>query len=90
MYSQNLAAHPQASKAALPGRLQLFRDSRVRSAPSNTRAARALAGHCLATLGPHTGMTFLNAAARDDKLPKKTRQFYAQALAEMDRHTVEH
>ena len=63
---------------------QLFRESRVRGAPSNTKAARTLAGYCLAALGPHAGMAFLNAAARDDKLPKKTRQFYAHALNAMN------
>jgi len=67
---------------------RLFRESRVRGAPSNSKAASQLAGHCLAALGPHAGMAFLNAAARDDKLPKKTRQFYAQALMEMERRTA--
>jgi hypothetical protein len=67
---------------------QLFRESRVRGAPSNSKAASQLAGHCLAALGPHAGMAFLNAAARDDQLPRKTRQFYAQALMEMERRTA--
>lgn len=67
---------------------QLFRASRVRGAPSNSKAASQLAGHCLAALGPHAGMAFLNAAARDDKLPNKTRQFYAHALMEMERRTA--
>jgi hypothetical protein len=65
--------------------LHLFKESRVRGAPSNTKAARSLAGHCAAALGPKHFMAFLNQAARDDHLPKKTRQFYSHALQEMER-----
>lgn len=74
-YTTNLALH-------------LFKESGVEGPPSETRAANALGGHCLASLGPRAGMDFLNQAARDDDLPKRTRQFFAHALQEMERAGV--
>lgn len=66
--------------------VRLLNEAKVDGSPSSdTKAARDLAGYCLGTFGVTKGMAFLNQAARDDRLPKKARQFYAHALQEMER-----
>ncbi|MDY6980141.1 MAG: hypothetical protein SV201_09680 [Pseudomonadota bacterium] len=62
---------------------QVFQDANVQGSPSDTRAAQALAEHVAALFGPAGGTAFLNHAARDRRLPKKTRQFYTHALQKL-------
>jgi hypothetical protein len=63
----------------------MYEASGMRDNPGHTRAAEALA-HCLVmAIGPNNARSFVEAAARDDSLPKKIRFAYHHALQVMMR-----
>ncbi|NBC30976.1 MAG: hypothetical protein GVY29_13405 [Spirochaetes bacterium] len=65
--------------------IRMYEASGVRDNPGHTRAAEALA-HCLVmAVGPKNARFFVEAAARDDSLPKKIRFAYHHALQVMMR-----